>query len=57
MNGFIGAVALVTVGVAAISLKGRSVTHMSDGASAKAVVLTSAQLDTTFTQALSLIHI
>jgi methionine-R-sulfoxide reductase len=51
MNGFIGAVALVTVGVAAISLSGRSVTHMSDGASAKAVVLTSAQLDTTFTQA------
>ena len=51
MNGFIGAVALVTVGVAAISLSGRSVTHMSDGASAKPVVLTSAQLDTTFTQA------
>jgi methionine-R-sulfoxide reductase len=51
MNGFIGAVALVTVGAATFALSGRSFTHPSDGASAKSVVLTSAQLDTTLTQA------
>jgi methionine-R-sulfoxide reductase len=50
MNGLIGAVALVTIGAAAIAASGRSGTHTSDGASGKSVALTSAQLDTTLTQ-------
>src|SRR5919107_5161524 len=50
MNGLIGAVALVTIGAAAIAASGRSGTYTSDGAPRKPVALTSAQLDTTLTQ-------
>jgi methionine-R-sulfoxide reductase len=50
MNGFIGAVALVSIGAATLVASGRSVVHVGNGASSTPVVLTSAQLDTTFTQ-------
>jgi methionine-R-sulfoxide reductase len=51
MNGFIGAVALVTIAATAIVTSGRSAGHSGDGGQDKSVTLTSAQLDTTFTQA------
>jgi methionine-R-sulfoxide reductase len=51
MNGFVGAIALVTIGAAAIVTSGRSASHTGDGAPGKSAALTSAQLDTTFTQA------
>jgi methionine-R-sulfoxide reductase len=51
MNGFVGAVALVTVGAAAFALVSRTAGHASDRASSQPIVLTSAQLDTTLTQA------
>ena len=51
MNGFVGAVALVTIGAAAIVTSGRSAIRTGDGAPDKSITLTSAQLDTTFTQA------
>jgi methionine-R-sulfoxide reductase len=51
MNGFVGAVALVTIGAVAIVTSGRSAMHVGDGDPGKPVTLTSAQLDTTFTQA------
>jgi methionine-R-sulfoxide reductase len=50
MNGFIGAVALVSIGAATLVASGRSVVHVGNGASSTPLVLTSAQLDTTFTQ-------
>jgi methionine-R-sulfoxide reductase len=50
MNGFIGAVAVVAVGAAALAVGGRSFARASDGAPGKLVTLTSAQLDTTLTQ-------
>jgi methionine-R-sulfoxide reductase len=50
MNGFVGAVALVTIGAAALAAGGRSGTYTSDGTPGKSVALTSAQLDTTLTQ-------
>jgi methionine-R-sulfoxide reductase len=51
MNGFLGALALVTIGAAAIVTSGRSAVRTGDGAPGTSVTLTSAQLDTTFTQA------
>jgi methionine-R-sulfoxide reductase len=51
MNGFVGAVALVTIGAAAFALVSRTAGHASDRASSQPIVLTSAQLDTTLTQA------
>jgi len=51
MNGFVGAVALVTIGAAAIVTSGRSPIRTGDDAPDKSITLTSAQLDTTFTQA------
>ena len=51
MNGFVGAVALVTIGAAAFVTSGRSAIRTGDGAPDKSITLTSAQLDTTFTQA------
>ena len=50
MNGFVGAIALVTIGAAAIAASGRSATYTGDGAPDRSFALTSAQLDTTFTQ-------
>jgi methionine-R-sulfoxide reductase len=50
MNGFIGAVALVSIGAATLVASGRSVVHVGNGAPSTPVVLTSAQLDTTLTQ-------
>jgi methionine-R-sulfoxide reductase len=51
MNGFVGAVALVTIGAASFALVSRTAGHASDRASSQPIVLTSAQLDTTLTQA------
>jgi len=50
MNGFVGAIALVTIGAAAIAGSSRSATHTGDGAPDRSFALTRAQLDTTFTQ-------
>jgi methionine-R-sulfoxide reductase len=50
MNGFVGAVALVAIGAAALSVSGKSFAHTGDGAPGKPVALTSAELDTTLTQ-------
>ena len=50
MNGFVGAIALVTIGAAAIAASGRSATHTGDGAPGRSFALASAQLDTTLTQ-------
>jgi methionine-R-sulfoxide reductase len=51
MNGFVGAVALVTVGAAAFALVSRTAGRASDRAPNQPIMLTSAQLDTTLTQA------
>jgi methionine-R-sulfoxide reductase len=51
MNGFIGAVAVAAVGAAALAIGNRSFARASDGAPSNSVALTSAQLDTTLTQA------
>jgi len=51
MNGFVGAVALVAAGAAALALTGRGVTPLGTRAPRQPVVLTSAQLDTSLTQA------
>ncbi len=50
MNGFVGAVTLVSIGAAALVASGRSVVRVGTGARSTPVVLTSAQLDTTLTQ-------
>ena len=50
MNGFVGAVALVAVGAAALAISGRSSTRTGDVDPGKPIALTSAQLDTTLTQ-------
>ena len=50
MNGFIGAVALVTIGAAAVATPGRAIAHTGDGAPARPVARPSAQLGTTLTQ-------
>jgi methionine-R-sulfoxide reductase len=50
MNGFVGAIALVTIGAAAIATSGRSVVHTGDDTPSKPIAFTSAQLDTTLTQ-------
>jgi len=50
MNGFAGAVALVAIGAAALSIGGRPFAHTGDRTSSRSVALTSAQLDTTLTQ-------
>jgi methionine-R-sulfoxide reductase len=50
MNGFVGAIALVAIGGAALAISGRSFAHTGNGAPGKPVALTSAQLDTTLTQ-------
>lgn len=51
MNGFIGAVALVAVGATALTLTSRSATSFVTSTPRAPIVLTSAQLDTTLTQA------
>ena len=51
MNGFIGAVALVAVGAAALTLTSRGASPFGARPARQPVVLTSAQLDTTLTQA------
>ena len=51
MNGFVGAVALVAAGAAALALTSRGAPPLGTGAPRQPVVLTSAQLDTTLTQA------
>jgi len=51
MNGFIGAVALVAIGAGALALTTRSAAPLGTRAPQQPVVLTSAQLDTTLTQA------
>jgi methionine-R-sulfoxide reductase len=53
MNGLVGAVALVTMGAAALATTGRSMAYTSDGGPAKPLTLTSAQLDTTLTQSIA----
>ena len=50
MNGFVGAVALVSMGAFALVASGRSVMHVGTEAPSTPIVLTSAQLDTTLTQ-------
>lgn len=50
MNGFVGAVALVSMGAFALVASGRSVMHVGAEAPSTPIVLTSAQLDTTLTQ-------
>ena len=52
MNGFVGAVALVTIGAVAVATTGRSAIHLGDGAPVRPIALTSAQLDTTLTQSI-----
>jgi methionine-R-sulfoxide reductase len=54
MNGFVGAVALVAIGATALALSGPPRTTSSDSSSSTPVALTSAQLDTTFTQSTEL---
>jgi methionine-R-sulfoxide reductase len=51
MNGLVGAVAVVALGVAALSISGRSFARAGDVASSAPIALSSAQLDTTLTQA------
>ena len=51
MNGFIGAVALVAAGAAVLTLTSRGGTSFGSSAPHQPIVLTSAQLDTTLTQA------
>ncbi|MEP7064649.1 MAG: peptide-methionine (R)-S-oxide reductase MsrB [Gemmatimonadota bacterium] len=51
MNGFIGAVAIVAIAGAALTVGGRSFARANGSAPAKPVLLTSAELDTTLTQA------
>jgi len=51
MNGFIGAVALVAIGAGALALTTRGAASLGTRAPQQPVVLTSAQLDTTLTQA------
>jgi methionine-R-sulfoxide reductase len=51
MNGFIGAVAVVAIGAAALVISGRSFARAGGDAPSKSIALTSAQLDTTLTQA------
>ena len=51
MNGFIGAVALVAVGATALTLTSRGATPFGTSAPRQPVVLTTAQLDTSLTQA------
>jgi methionine-R-sulfoxide reductase len=51
MNGFVGAVALVAIGATAVALTGRSAVSFGARAPHQTVVLSSAQLDTTLTQA------
>jgi methionine-R-sulfoxide reductase len=51
MNGFVGAVALVAAGAAALTMSGRRFTYAGTSAPSHPVVLTPAQLDTTLTQA------
>src|SRR3954462_1934453 len=51
MNGFLGAVALVAVGATALAIGGRSFARPGDGSPGRSLALTSAQLDTTLTQA------
>jgi len=50
MNGFVGAVALVSMGAFALVASGRSVMRVGTEAPSTPIVLTSAQLDTTLTQ-------
>jgi methionine-R-sulfoxide reductase len=50
MNGFAGAVALVAIGAAALTISGRSFAPAGASARSQPIVLTSAQLDTTLTQ-------
>jgi methionine-R-sulfoxide reductase len=50
MNGFIGAVAVVAIGAAALSIGRRSFARTGDRTPSESAVLTSAQLDTTLTQ-------
>jgi methionine-R-sulfoxide reductase len=50
MNGFIGAVAVVAIGVAALAIGKRSFARTGDHTQSESVALTSAQLDTTLTQ-------
>jgi len=50
MNGFVGAVALVSMGAFALVASRRSVMHVGTEAPSTPIVLTSAQLDTTLTQ-------
>ena len=51
MNGFVGAVALVAVGAAALALTSRGATSLGTRAPRQPIALTSAQLDTSLTQA------
>ena len=50
MNGFAGAVALVAIGAAALTISGRSFAPAGASVPSQPIVLTSAQLDTTLTQ-------
>jgi methionine-R-sulfoxide reductase len=52
MNGFVGALAFVTIGAAAVATTGRSLIHAADRAPVRPIALTSAQLDTTLTQSI-----
>jgi methionine-R-sulfoxide reductase len=51
MNGFVGVVAVVAIGAAALAISGRSFARASGDAPSKSIALTSAQMDTTLTQA------